>query len=764
MNARLYFAVSPLMDIIAKQGVKLGTNLVSVGGVKCGDMRSVSLLALMVPFALLSATNEVTDLGTVVVEGSALSRYRPEKVSGGTFTGESPEKLPVVVDTLTEDFIRERNPTDLNDLLRWIPGIETGGTSLLVRQPGLFSIRGMGGTEPAFDGVIPVGRGAGLFMDPYMMERVEIVKGPIASLSGGMGAQQNNNGAGGSINMYLKGAHLDTSERLFQETTSVGRNTWRQRGIIDANEVIVEDKAAIRLPASFDIYSPFYTANGSQEGARPREQYTIAPSFEVKPIETVTFGLKSMFISSDSPSYIGVPVWRGEPGGGYGWNESSCRKNDRSKYMGMMVNPYVDWQVTDDWLLKLGGAFMYSHMEQTTREPYAVYSVDGSGRPTGDFKTYCETGLWPAGEKYMTSGFSESRCFGRSYNLYARSVYTQEQLPFGFSNTLLLQPDFYYRENSLAAFGTPTSRYGVTLQDSVGWGWVTLLAGLRYDYFVESGTDIELTGRSGATTVTHYAEAREFAFSPRGGLTIQPLDWLVFFGNLSQTRTPTLGYVATDGTRPTDPWVATQYEGGFRLRPLEKLWFSASYYHIDQENMPQAETVNNVTTYYFEGRNSSDGVELSLSGDITENWTVMAMYAYNFYVDHNATGKASEFERTPRNTVSFNTSYRLHGLDLIEDIVVGMGYRFRSKSYATMRGSYVNENLYFDPSHVFDVNLSVPFAKFLPSSESDWADKWFLTFAVRNLFDERYFDTSRHYYECFVGEPRTFEIGVRGSF
>ena len=130
----------------------------------------------------------VTDLGTVVVEGSALSKYRPETVTGGTFTGEPPEKLPVVVDTLTEDFIRERNPTDLNDLLRWVPGIETGGTSLMVRQPGLFSIRGMGGTEPAFDGVIPVGRGAGLFMDPYMMERVEIVKGPIGSLSGGMGA------------------------------------------------------------------------------------------------------------------------------------------------------------------------------------------------------------------------------------------------------------------------------------------------------------------------------------------------------------------------------------------------------------------------------------------------------------------------------------------------------------------------------------------------------------------------------------------------
>ena len=666
-------------------------------------------------------------------------------MTGGTFTGEPPEKLPVVVDTLTEDFIRERNPTDLNDLLRWVPGIETGGTSLMVRQPGLFSIRGMGGTEPAFDGVIPVGRGAGLFMDPYMMERVEIVKGPIGSLSGGAGAQQNNNGAGGSINMYLKGAHVDRSERQFQETTSVGRNTWRQRGMIDANEVIIEDKAAIRLPASFDIYSPFYTANGSQEGARPREQYTVAPSFEVKPIETVTFGLKSMFISSDSPSYIGVPVWRGEPGGGYGWDESSCRKDDRSKYMGMMVNPYVDWQVTDDWLLKFGGAFMYSHMEQNTREPY---TEKGDG-----LQHYFDTGHWlNEDEKYQLTNFSESRSFSRNFNFYARSVYTKEELPYGFRNTLMVQPDFYYRDSS-GGFGTPTSRYGVTAQDSIGWGWVTLLAGLRYDYFVENDS---------VQNDVAYPQAHAFAFSPRGGLTIQPLDWLVFFGNLSQTQTPTLGYVSADGTRPTDPWVATQYEGGFRLRPLEKLWFSASYYHIDQENMPQLDDNNG--NYYFDGHNTSDGVELSLSGDITENWTVMAMYAYNFYVNHDETGKASEFERVPRNTVSFNTSYRLHGWDLIEDIVVGMGYRFRSMSYATMRGSYVNENLYFDPSHVFDINMSVPFAKFLPSSESDWADKWFVTFAVRNLFGERYFDTSRHYYECFVGEPRTFEIGVRGNF
>ena len=708
-------------------------------------------------------TNHVTDLGVVTVEASALSKYRPETVTGGTFTGEAPEKLPCVVETLTEDFIREKNPTDMNDLLRQVPGIETGGTSLLVRQPGLFSIRGMGGTEPAFDGVIPVGRGAGLFMDPAMMERVEIVKGPIASLSGGAGAQQNNNGAGGSINMYLKGAHLRDSEINFSEQTSVGRNVWRQRGMIDANEVVVEDKVAVRLPASFDIYSPAYISSGSQKGARPREQYTLAPSFVFKPTDDVTFGLKTMFVSSDSPSYIGIPVWRGEPAGGYGWNESSCRPSDRTKYRGMMVNPYVDWQVTDDWLLKFGGSFMYSDWEQKTREPY-VPSLRSAQNPTGDMASqaeydqvmnhFYETGEWLTGKKYMTSSFSESSAIQRNFNLYARSVYTKNELPLGFRNTFLVQPDFYYRDGD--AFGAAVSRYGATVQDSIGWGWVTLLAGLRYDYFVENASVVTTTGRGGTTTTAHYDEAHAFAFSPRGGLTIQPLDWLVFFGNVSQTQTPTLGYRTPDGTRPTDPWTATQWETGARIRPLEKFWVSASYFSIEQENTPVQD--RRTQEVYYEGHSRSRGVDLSLTGDITENWTVLAMYTHTLYENCTKSGKAGSFERFPRHAVTLNTSYRLHGFDAIEDIVVGLGYRYRSMSYATMRGEYVNENLRFDPSHVFDVNMSVPLSKF------GWRDDWFLTLGVRNLFDERYFDTARHYYECFAGDPRTFEIGLRGKF
>ncbi len=681
-------------------------------------------------------TNRVADLGSVLVEGQALSKYRTETVRGGTFTDVPPEELPVVVDTLTEDFIREHNPTDLNDLLRYVPGIETGGTSLLVRQPGLFSIRGGGGTEPAIDGVYSIGRGSGLFMDPFLMERVEVVKGPTASLSGGAGASQNANGGSGSINLYLKGAHLKGDEINLQENTSIGKHVFRQRGMIDANEVVVDEKAAVRVVGSADYYEPTYIHQGSQKGARGRESFSVAPSFILQASESVSMGVKTLFQYTDTPSYVGIPVYRGHPGAGYSWYESSARRGDRQTYESMMISPWLDWQVTDDWLLKFGGAFLLSSWEQTTREPYMN---------SNDLDYYWLAGEWPSGGKYMTSSFSESKSLTRSYSVYGRSVYDTE-FDNGIKNSFLTQTDVAYREGGAFA-NAPWTRYGLTVQDMPSWGWFGLLGGVRYDY-------VRLAAYSGQKTQdTH-------AVSPRAGLTIRPLEWLVFFGNVSQTRTPMFDCVGQDGNSLTKPWYNTQYEGGVRVKTGKDLWLSVSAYRIEQENTP-VEGGRTATGYWYtqDGRTTSRGAEVSLSGDITDNWTMMAMYSFNKYTNRSVSpgSKGRDFERYPEHAFTLNTSYRISGGPL-EDVTLGGGFRFRSMSYATFRGTYVDRNARFDPSYIFDVNMSVPFSKFGGSED------WILTLGIRNLFGEKYFDTSRHYYECFAGEPRTFEIGVRAKF
>ena len=193
------------------------------------------------------------------------------------------------------------------------------------------------------------------------------------------------------------------------------------------------------------------------------------------------------------------------------------------------------------------------------------------------------------------------------------------------------------------------------------------------------------------------------------------------------------------------------------MSPAEKLWVTLSTYRIEQENVPEFDNAGLIESY--DGRNTSRGAELSISGDVTDNWTVMGMYGFNQYTDRNVAPheKGRDFERYPAHTFSFATSYRFDW-GFMEDVVIGGNYRFRSMSYATMRGSYVDKDLRFDPSHIFDLNVSMPLSKFGGS------DKWILTFGVRNLFGEKYFESARHYYECLVGEPRTFEIGLRATF
>ena len=93
--------------------------------------------------------------------------------------------------------------------------------------------------------------------------------------------------------------------------------------------------------------------------------------------------------------------------------ERTDRRGDRATYESFMVNPWLDWQVTDEWLLKFGAGMMFSSRDFTMQEPY-------NGR-RDELLGYYETGEWYSGNKYMTSGFSEADSVSRKYNLFSLS-------------------------------------------------------------------------------------------------------------------------------------------------------------------------------------------------------------------------------------------------------------------------------------------------------------------------------------------------------
>ena len=143
-------------------------------------------LAAALALPLSAATNATDELPPIVVEGTPISKYRAETVSTATLFDAPPEEIHAVVDVLTEDFIDEMNPTDLHDLLRHQAGVFTaGGKSLQDRSPGLFTLRGFGGTEAKLDGTLGFSGAMALFMDPWAFERVEIATGPVGATIGG---------------------------------------------------------------------------------------------------------------------------------------------------------------------------------------------------------------------------------------------------------------------------------------------------------------------------------------------------------------------------------------------------------------------------------------------------------------------------------------------------------------------------------------------------------------------------------------------------
>ena len=678
-------------------------------------------------------TNAPVDLGTILVEGAPISKYRAETVSTATFSEAPPEELPQTVDVLTEDFITEMNPTDLHDLLRYQAGIYTGGKTMLDRTSGQYTLRGMPGSEATLDGTLGLAGPMGTFIDPAAFERVEIVKGPVGATQGGMTSTLGPYGAGGSINLVQKYPRPDRAFTDVSLRSTFGEDLQRYRLSLDLNEPLVKERLAVRLPLSFEVGKPFWLPNGADW----RESFLIAPSLLWQVRDDLRIGFSLTLQHTEQPAYQGIPVYRGKPFGGYDWDSSAALSDMRDRYFGHTAQTFVEWDASRVWTLRTGAGLAFSEVDFEHLGPAPFANADGSI-------------IAPA---YARRPYehSEGDLIFRRHAIYQRATARYDTGPL--SHETVLQGDFARRsEQGRSYFESVATRNavhtwvsnnyrdlqvdkaGLFAQDLIAWHDFRLLGGLRVDRHESS---LGNTGNS---------------VSPRVGLSYLPTEWLVFFGNVSQTEAPNFGHLRAPGDELTSSWQATQYETGLRVSPIETLWLNASVYKITQRDVP---TLMPGSTYYeTEGENESQGFELSLTGNLRANWSVYASYAYVEY-ENKATGDS--FDRYPPHAVTAATSYRLEEGPL-RGVVLGLGYRYRHRYEATMRGNYVGKDHFIDGWQVFDCSADVPLATFGGPKNVT------LSFAVKNIFDERYIESSRHYYQCFPGDPRTFELALQASF
>ncbi len=682
-----------------------------------------SLLTLMLPVLVPGIILAVETNETVVVTAAPLPKYRVERTDAGTLVELPPEKAPFTIDTFTEDFIRERNATDLDQLISLQPGIYQGGKTVMARHAGTYTIRGYSGSEVLLGGV-PLTGGVGSFFDPTLLERVDIVKGPVGGAYGGhMGNLSDLMGAGGSILLQTKRPSFDEDfyDFLFKGSYSRASGS-RIKFAADVNKVIAEEHFAARVPISYEWRDPGWAPADAGYG----NTFSAAPSMTFRLTDRLDVGLDLFYQHSDQPAYQGIRTSYGKPHG-LQWDDTYTRPEDRMKFQTHGATFRLDGEVTD-WLTLRTRASMFQSANR--------YSYRGPRSTTGfnpyNPSTYYE---YAAGDRLTRNWYAGQDAI---FKFDTRGI--EHQLLLGINGTLKQSQGWGW-------FGTPDTtpsktsqaKVGFTAQELAEWKGFSLLAGIRTDWH---------------RSINH---ARQWTYSPRFGLSydIAEAGWAILFANISLTDTPNFNYKRWPGNTGTahsdyldSNWRAVQKEAGLRINPVESLWLSATAFRIDQTNAPisMTDTVSGDAYYADEGKTYSQGVEFSASGDIAENWSLYLAYAYIDYYDKT---NMKRFDRFPPHAISFWTSYKA---PWFYDTVFGLGVRWRDAWMMTFRGNAAGEDQCVNRLLTVDASLDFPIT-----------DNFSLGLAIRNIFDSRGIESARNL-QAFPNDGRTFELSLHARF
>lgn len=705
---------------------------------KVSEKVLLGLLALLPGMTL--GEEAVTTNEAVQVTAAPLPKYRTETTDAGTLVELPPERSPFTVDSLTEDFIRERNTTDLDQLITLQPGIYQGGKTVMARQAGTYTIRGYSGSEVLLGGV-PLAGGVATFLDPTLLERVDIVKGPVGGAYGAqMGSMTDLMGAGGTVILQPKRASFeeDFYDFLLKGSYSKASGT-RLKFATDVNQVFEDERLAVRVPMAYEWREPGWAPSDAGHG----RTFSAAPSLSLRVADRLEAGLDLFYQYSDQPAFQGVRTLYGKPYGS-GWDDTYTRPGDRMRFQTFGGTFRLDGDVTDWLTLRTRLSFFQTENRYDYRGPY---SNTGFAPDPASNKRY----EWGAGDRLARTFYAgqdaifkfDTWGIDHQFLVGVSTTVKESQGWGGFTSTgrsgTITEENYLETIKASGYSDTRQQKVGINVQDLLEWHGLSVIAGVRADWH---------------DSVNH---VHEWTFSPRLGISYDILEAgrAILFANVSLTETPNFNYKRwpdNTGTSPSDyldsTWRAVQKEAGIRVNPTGSLWLTGTVFRIDQSNAPIAMD-NDLTGegyYSDDGKTYSQGVELSASGDITDNWSIYLAYAYIDYYDKT---NGLRFDRFPPHAVSLWTSYKA---PWFYDAVFGFGCRWRDAWMMTFRGQPAGEDQIAKRLLTFDASVDFPFT-----------ENFSLGLAVRNIFDSRGVESARNL-QTFANDGRTFELSLRFRF
>lgn len=679
---------------------------------------------------LTPAEAKEQSLEEIIVTGRAEQFYLEPTTSLGSKIEIDVVNLPQSVQILSKQLIIDQAARDITDLYRSIAGISEFSYSGV-------TFRGFRDSGNVFyDGV----RG-----DPYSgfsvprlfnVERVEVLKGPAAALYGG-------GEPGGMINYVTRKASFESSKELVM--TAGDDSLWGAS--LDSTGAI-SDSVAYRLGGFYEEKDSFRVnadhANLMLGGGllfEISEDTMLEAHIDYVDQDLGGHRLRGAFVN-DSGSFIVDPS--------YNTNE----KSDYQNLEAIVAQSTLKHKFSDSLSLTATARYLDNEREQAYHEPRGWVDANGDGAKNAEdgviqreyrdqYRSNEESSFTvDIVKKFTFAGLEHQFLIGSDYHEketdydYLRARYEGD----GVVNLNVYNPNYgetnpsTYNLTDLNTTGGENDRYGLYIQELVVFNdqW-SLMFGARYDHFDDK------------------RNSDEFSFSddniaPRAGLVFKPNADGSIYMNYSESFKPASlsNQDDSDQIGALDPETGTQWELGWKQKFMDgKLLGTLAVYQINKEDFSQRNPLDTgdgdgIPDRVNLGEVESEGVELTLVGDLTPNWTMTANYAYNDTVVvvgdiGNTFGDGTKFVNAPEHQAGFWTRYDFESINSS----IAFGAKHVSKRFS-FQDQQIKAYTIFDTS---------------------WTTTWdalTLQINVRNLFDKEYAVSGMNErMGHFPGKPRT---------
>lgn len=665
--------------------------------------------------------------------------YRAMPSASTLRSGASPLDTSQSVNVVPEQVLKDQLPRNLDDALANVSGVTQ--TNTLAGTFDAVIRRGFGDNR---DGSImrngmPLVQGRAL---DATVESVEVLKGPASLLYGIQSP-------GGIVNTVSKRPDLYQHGSVTLLGSTFGGGKDGINGIFDITGPVGDNGIAYRLIASG--LDEDYWRNFGQS-----RETLISPSLAwYGEATTVHFNYTHREFSY--PFDRGTAFVNGAP-----LAIPATRRLDEpfNKHWGHsdLVQGSVEHKLDNDWKLTAAYSFNTESYNANQLRITGVNARTGVETRSNDGTkgalayvsygtSYLQGNVWLGGlrNEVLIGGDAQRRV------IYRQDLIRQATPTFNFYNPTygLVQPGTTVSASDSAQTDKLETR-SLFVQDTLHLtNWFALVGGLRWMEYEQ------LAGRGRPFTANTDLNGNKVL--PLAGAIFKLNEQVSLYASYTQSLQPTStiapltgGFVVGSNIAPEE---GTQVEAGVKFDLNKRLSGTLAVYDIDKKNVlvSQFNAATGLNEYRAAGKVRSRGVELDVTGRLSEQWSMIGSYGYtDAYVTEDPTLVGKRLQNVALNTASLYLVYDF-GTTLPGRLRLGGGARYAGDRPGDSTNSFVLPA--YTVADVF-ATYEVKVANTPVIYQIN----------VKNLFDTVYYPSAVNTLNVAIGDARRFSLSATAKF